>query len=194
MPPCRESGGGGFGQEILDRVDLFIVELEVAGGHDSGGLLGVAGADDGSGDGGVAKGPGDGNLADGAVVALGDFAEVIDEREIAGEIGLGEIVMAVTPVIFGKFGGALAGHGTGEQAGGHGRVDDDADIFMQAVGQDVFFHFAMDERIGRLERGYGGDGLGALDLLDVEIGDADPADFAFAFEVGERRPAFFEVG
>ncbi len=64
---------------------------------------------------------------------------------------------------------------------------------LLAEGQDLGFDVAIDHGIWRLERGDGSDGLGALHLGDAEVGDADPADFAFALEVGHGGPAFFDL-
>lgn len=67
-----------LGEEVFDFIYFFVVQVEIAASHDASGLLGVAGSNDGTGDGGVAQGPGDGDFADRAVVTLGDFAKTLD--------------------------------------------------------------------------------------------------------------------
>src|SRR5260370_10086853 len=46
----------------------------------------------------------------------------------------------------------------------------------------------------RLQRGHGSDGLGSAQLVHVEVGNANPAYFAFALQLGEGRPSFFQCG
>ena len=53
---------------------------------------------------------------------------------------------------------------------------------------------AVNQRIRGLQRSDRSDGLGALQLLGIEIRDADPAHFALPLQFGERGPALFEFG
>jgi hypothetical protein len=63
-----------------------------------------------------------------------------------------------------------------------------------AERKNLLFDFGRENRIGRLERSDGGDGLGASELRGIEVGDADPADLAFLLQLGESGPAFFDFG
>src|SRR5712691_5163381 len=126
-------------------------------------------------------------------MARGDFFQALDELEILGKLGLAKVGAVAAPVVFGQFRGTLAGHSPGQQTGSHGRVDDHSDTAALAIGQDFVFDAAANQRIRRLQRSDGSDFLGALELRDVKIGNADPADFAFFLQCGEGSPGFFEA-
>src|ERR1700691_2209017 len=102
--------------------------------------------------------------------------------------------MPLAPIVLRQPGRALAGHGSGQETGSHGGINDHTDSFMQAVRQDVLFDFTVYQRVRWLQRGYGSDGLRAFYLWDAEIGDSDPSHLAFVLQGGERGPAFFERG
>ena len=153
----------------------------------------VAAADDGCGDGRVVERPGDGDDAGGDVVAGADLFELVGYGEVAGEQRLLVVLRVAAEVVCGEGGDALFGHGSGEQAGVHGGVVDDADVVLLAEGEIFGFVGAVEHGVGRLLRGDGGDLHDALHLRDAEVGDADPADFSFALEVGHGGPALFDV-
>src|SRR5580704_2279065 len=102
--------------------------------------------------------------------------------------------MQPAPIVFGQPGRPVAGHGAGQKAGGHWGVSDYSNTFAQAVRENLVFDLAVHQRIRRLQRSYWSDGLRAFQLLNVEVGDSDPADLAFALQGGERRPSFLERG
>ena len=67
------------------------------------------------------------------------------------------------------------------------------DVVLAGEGENRFFRGTVDERVGRLERSNWVNFRESLHLLDIKVGDADPADFAFVLESHERRPAFLNV-
>ena len=125
---------------------------------------------------------------------LPDFTQPFDKRQIAGKIGLVEVGMLVPPVIFRQSRGTLPRHRPGEQPGSHRRIDNHADPFAQAKWQGVLFNFPVNQRIGRLQRGYRRNGLASLQLVDVKVRNPDPAHFADALQLAELRPPFLELG
>jgi hypothetical protein len=104
-----------------------------------------------------------------------------------------EARIVLAPVVVGQRRDPLAGHGAGEQTGGHRRVDDHADVLALGEGQDLALDVGMDERVRGLQRLHRGDGLRAAQLGDVEVRDADVLHESFGLELGERRPALLEV-
>src|ERR1700693_4108028 len=132
-----------FGEEVFYLVYFFVAEAEVTCGHDSLGLAGVAGSDDGSGYSGMVESPGDCEFTDGAIVPVGNFAQAIDQRQIAGEIRFGEIGMQPAPIVFREPGRTLAGHGAGQEARGHWGINDYSNTLAQAVRQNLVFDLAV---------------------------------------------------
>src|SRR5258708_5171700 len=51
----------------------------------------------------------------------------------------------------------------------------------------------MHQRIARLQRGDGSDGLCAIHLLDIEIGNSNPAHLSFTLQLRHRVPAFLKL-
>src|SRR6267142_6101530 len=72
--------GGAF-----DFRDILRSQLDFAGAHDFFGLVSVARADDGAGDGGKAQGPGNGDRAWNGLVTRGDFLQTLDQVKIFGK-------------------------------------------------------------------------------------------------------------
>src|SRR5712691_6788823 len=186
--------GSSKGRCAFDFGDFIACELQFSGAHDAFGLPGVAGAYDGSGDGGVAQGPGDGDFTGGAAVAGADLTKAFDEFQIFRQARVAEFRIAAAKIIGRQGGGAFACHGSGEQAGGHGCVRDHPYSLFLAIGESLGFDLAADDGVGRLQGGDWGDFFGALDLRCAEIRNADPADFAFGFQCGESLPGFLDAG
>src|SRR5712672_1945333 len=169
-------------------------QLDFAGAHDFFGLVSVARADDGAGDGGKAQGPGDGDGAGNGLVTRGDSFQTLDQLKIFGKARLAKFGAVLAPIIFRKLGDALASHGTGECARGHRRVDDDADAAAFAVRQDFIFNLTANQGVRRLERRDGSDFLTTLKLGSIVIGNANPADFPFFLQGSHGLPGFLEGG
>src|SRR5229473_8340676 len=74
-----DANNGGY---AFDFGDLVRGELQFASAHDAFGLPGVARANNGAGDSGMAQGPGDGDFTRGAAMARADLAQALDEFEI----------------------------------------------------------------------------------------------------------------
>src|SRR4029434_2029012 len=74
------------------------------------------------------------------------------------------------------------------------RIDNDADVFALAEGQQVLLDPATDERILWLQRSDRRDALRRLQLGDRERGRAGPAQFALLVQGDQRLPALFRVG
>ena len=181
-------------EEFRDLLELVFGESEGCGWEHAVDLLGAATTDDGRGNGGVVKRPGDGDDAVLDTVFLADGAEQVNEFQVAKDQGLLKLFLIAAEVILRHFLDAFLSHGAGQQAGLHGRIIDDADTVLCAEGKNVGFDGAVDHGIGRLERGDGRDLEGALHLGDAEVGDADEPDFAFALEFSHGRPALFDFG
>src|SRR6267378_1659392 len=134
------SGGYAF-----DFGNLVRGELQFAGAHDAFRLFGVAGANDGASDSGMAQGPGDGDFTGGAAVARADLAQAVDEFEIFRQTRLAKFRIAAAKIIGRQRGGALASHGAGEQPGSHRRVNNYADSLLFTVRQSFPFNLAPDQ-------------------------------------------------
>src|SRR5712664_2581 len=186
-----DTNSGGY---AFDLGDLVRGELQFPSAHDAFGLLGVTRANNGAGDSGIAQGPGDGNLTRGAPMALADLAQALDEFEIFRQAWLAKFRTAAAKIIERQCGGARAGHGPGEQAGGHRRVNNYADSPLFSVRQSFRFDLPPDQRVRRLKRCYRRNLFGALNLLRIKVRNADPANFSFFLERGKRLPRFFEPG
>ncbi len=156
-------------------------------------LLGVASANDGRGDGRAVERPGDGDDSGADAAARADGFEEVGDRKVAGEQRLLVVLRVAAEVVLGEGGDSLFGHGAGEQAGVHWSVVNDSDAVLLAEGEDLGLDGSVDHGVGGLEGGDGGDFEGALHLGDTEVGDADPADLAFALEVGHGRPCLFDL-
>jgi hypothetical protein len=104
-----------------------------------------------------------------------------------------EVEGAFAEIVFRQIGDAFPGHGAGEQAGLHGRVDDDSDVLSGAIRQNLFTDFGRDQGVRRLQRGDGGDFLCTHQLSNVEVGDADVANFALLLQLGHGAPALFDI-
>src|SRR6266481_3491753 len=102
-------------------------QLDFAGAHDFFGLVSVARADDGAGDGGKAQGPGNGDRAWNGLVTYGDSFQTLDQVKIFGKARFAKFRTVPAPIVFRELGDALAGHCAGEYAGGHRRVNDYTD-------------------------------------------------------------------
>src|SRR5260370_3208692 len=178
----------------FDFGNLFSRKLQRSGAHDTFRLLGIARADNRSGDGRRSQHPGDGHFTGGAAVALADLAKPFDQLEIFGETRLAEFRIASAKIIVWQGGGAFAGHGASEKSGSHWRVTDHPDSPLFAIGENFGFHFAADDGAGRVQGSDPYGSLGALDLCRVEIGNSDPADFAFGLQRGESLPGVFQAG
>src|SRR5260370_3680839 len=90
--------------------------------------------------------------------------------------------------------GGFLSHRSGEKAGGHGSVGDHANSLLLAIRESLGLNLAADDGIRRLQRSDRSDFLGALNSGRIEIGNADPADFAFGFQCGESLPRFIDAG
>jgi len=137
------AAGGSPDEEGFDLFHFLVGKAQLAGAHDSLSLTRVAGADNGSCDGGIVQSPCDCDFTGGAVVAAGNFLQALNQREVAREIGLGKIGMILAPIVLGQFSRALTGHGAGQQTGSHWRINDDSNAFAEAVGQNVIFDLAV---------------------------------------------------
>src|SRR5258708_22239860 len=142
----------------------------------------------------MAQSPGDGDFTGCTPVAYADLAQALDEFEIFRQAWLAKFRTAAAKIIGRQCGGALAGHGPGEQAGSHRRVNNYADSLPFRVGQSFRLDLPPDQRVRRLKRCYRGNLFGALNLPRVEVRNADPTNFSFLLERGERLPRFFEPG
>ena len=75
----------------------------------------------------------------------------------------------------------FASHGPGEQTGGHRRVNDHPDSFTLAMRKNIALDLAMKQRVRGLEGSDGRNRNRPPQLLQIEVGDADPTDFALLF-------------
>ena len=135
----------GLNEEIFDLVHFFIAEAQVARAHDSFGLLGVAGPDDGSGHGGMVERPGNCHFADRTIVAFGYRPQERYQRQVEREIWLGKVRMPPSPIVLGQRGRALASLGTRQKTGSHRGLDNDPNTIPLAVGQNLVFDFAVQQ-------------------------------------------------
>src|SRR6267143_163108 len=178
----------------FDLGDLARGELQFTSAHDAFGLLRVARANNGAGDSGMAQSPGDGDFTGCTPVAYADLAQALDEFEIFRQAWLAKFRTAAAKIIGRQRGGALASHGPGEQAGGHRGVNNHADSLLFTVGKGFRFDLPPDQRVRRLKRCYRGNFFGALNLLRIEVRNADPTNFSFFLQGGKRLPRFFKTG
>src|SRR5258708_10942561 len=123
-----------------------------------------------------------------------DLTQSLDKLEILGEPRFAKFRIAAAKIVCRQSGSALARHGSREQTRGHGSVADHADSLLLAIRQNLGFNLPADDGIGRLQRSDWSDCFGALDLSRIEVGNADPADFAFGFQRGESLPGLFDTG
>src|SRR5208282_3353503 len=93
-----------------------------------------------------------------------------------------------------KSGGALASHAAGEHSRKHRGIDNHADAALCAIRQNGFLDLAAQNGVRGLERSDRRDGLRALDLRCVKIGDANPADLAFLSQGCQCLPSLFQAG
>src|SRR5690242_2083993 len=122
-----------------------------------------------------------------------DRPQTFDEFNILGKPRFAKLRALAPEIVWWKCGGALASHCTGEQPRGHRRIRYDSDAALPAKGQNLRLDSATNERVRRLKRSHRGDFLGAFDLLDVEVGYADPADLALLLQPGHRLPGFLKA-
>src|SRR5229473_5858416 len=122
------------------------------------------------------------------------MAQALDEFEIFRQAWLAKFRTAAAKVVRGQCGGTLASHCSGEQAGGHRRVNNYTDSPLFSVRESFRFDLPPDQRVRRLKRRHRGNLFGALNLLRIKVRNADPANFSFFLERGERLPRFFEPG
>src|SRR5260370_11294604 len=122
------------------------------------------------------------------------MAQAVDEFEIFRQAWLAKFRTAAAKIIGRQCGGALASHCSGEQAGGHRRVNNYTDSPLFSVRESFRFDLPPDQRVRRLKRRHRGNLFGALNLLRIEVRNADPANFSFFLERGKRLPSFFEPG
>src|ERR1700733_4791700 len=181
------------GEESVDLRKLGIAEAEGRGGNDAFHLLCIASTDDGCGDRGVMKRPGNGDDAGAHLVTGADGLEEVGYGQIASEKRL-LIVLRVAPeVVCREVGDALFGHGSGEQAGVHRGIVKDADVVGFAEWEVFGLVGAVEHGVRRLLRGDRRDLHDPLHLRDREVGDADPTNFSFALQISHDGPALFDV-
>src|SRR5712664_242867 len=191
---CGSLADANSSGHAFDFGDLVGGELQFPSAHDAFGLLGVTRANNGAGDSGIAQGPGDGDFTRGAAMACADLAQALDEFEIFRQAWLAKFRTAAAKIIRRQCGGALASHCSGEQAGGHRRVNNYADSLLFRVRKSFRFDLPPDQRVRRLKGRYRRNLFGALNLLRIKVRNADPANFSFFLERGKRLPRFFEPG
>ena len=75
-------------------------------------------------------------------MALADFPQALDERNILRQPRLLELNVATSPVAVRQTRRALPRHRSGQQAGGHGRIDNHAKSYRSAVRQNLLLNFA----------------------------------------------------
>ena len=114
--------------ERLDLADLTLAESEITRADDPVDLAAVAAAHDLAGDCRVAQRPGDCNLAGGEAVSFTDCSQGIGQGQVARKSRFTVLGVAAPPVVRWEVGDTFARHGAGEQARGHRRVDDHADV------------------------------------------------------------------
>src|SRR5260221_6103780 len=100
--------------------------------------------------------------------------------------------MVFAPIVIRQFGNPFPGHGAGQKPRSHRRVNDDADVFKMAEGQNLLYNVAADQGVWGLERRNRCDALGQLHLFDIEVGNTDPTALPLLLELCHGRPAFFE--
>src|SRR5438552_13244271 len=186
--------GSGKGGSAFDFRDFVGGEFQFARAHNAFGLLSVARANDGSGDGGMTQRPGDGHFAGSAAVTRADLAKAFDEFKVFRKGRFAKFRIAAAKIVGGQGGGAFAGHRAREKSGSHGSVVDHADSLLLAIRKNLGFNFPANDGVGRLQRSDGSEFLGALDLSDVKVGHANKAHFAFCLQRGESLPGFFDSG
>ncbi len=89
--------------ERLYPLEIVLVQAEVGRPGDAVDLVRPTAPDDGGRHGRVPQGPGDGYLGGRGVVAPPDLAQLLDELEVLGELGLLEVLGVAPPVVGGKF-------------------------------------------------------------------------------------------
>src|SRR5205814_1501136 len=161
--------GSGKGGSAFDFRNLVGGEFQFARAHNAFGLLSVARAYDGSGDGGMTQRPGDGHFAGSAAVTRADLAKAFDEFKVFRKARLAKFRIAAAKIIRRQSCGAFASHGSSEKSGSHGSIIDHADSLLLAIRKNLRFNFPANDGVGRLQRSDGSDFLGALDLSDVKV-------------------------
>src|SRR5208283_4907636 len=76
----------------------------------------------------------------------------------------------------------------------HRGIDNHADAALCAIRQNGFLDLAAQNGVRGLERSDRRDGLRALVLLRVKVGDANPADLAFLSQGCQCLPSLFQAG
>src|SRR3712207_1941584 len=100
---------GVLGEEGFDPVEFVFGETELGRPDYAIDLVWPPPADDGRGDGGVAQGPGDGDLARRPAVSLPDLAQQLDQFQVLREPRLLEVRVVAAPVVGGEILDALWG-------------------------------------------------------------------------------------
>src|SRR5207302_9580279 len=131
---------------------LFGGEFQFAGAHDAFGLHGVAGANNGSGDGRMTQSPDDGHFAGSAAVTRTDLAKAFDKFKVFRKARLAKFRIAAAKIVGGQGGGAFASHGSREKSGGHGGVVDHANSLLLAIRKNLRFNLPANDGVRRLQR------------------------------------------
>ncbi len=137
--------------------------------------------------------PGHGDLGRRPAALPADGLQQADQPQVAGQQRFLVVGAFPPPVVGRQRRHALARHRTGQQTRRHRRVGDHAYVVVEAERQDLVLDLPLEQRVRRLQRCDGGDRLGLAQLIDVEVGHADPADLALPLEFGHHRPPLFNV-
>ena len=118
--------------------------------------------------------------------------EPLDEVEVLREKRLPERRRVPARVVLGETRDAVAVVRAGEQARGERRVAEHADAVLGGPRHDGREDAAGEQRERRLHRVHVPHRLAAVELLDVEVAGADPADLPLVDEGGHRAPRLLE--
>ena len=178
---CRSPAAG---VRSSSRSQLVGGQLDAVGG----GVLLDAGHPAGAGDGGdvvaVGEDPGESGLGGGRADLGADGPDLVDDREVAGEVLAGEPRVGLAPVVVGEVvdGADLAG----EQAVAERGVRDEPDAELTQQREDLGLDVAGPQRVLGLQGGDRLDGVGAADGVGAGFGQAEVQHLALGDQLGDR--------
>src|SRR2546421_8146648 len=104
-------------------------------------LLRVASADNRAGHGRISKRPGDCYLPGRTSMAIPDFSQAFNKREILRKLRIMKLNVPTSPITRWEIRGAFTRHCAGEQSRRHRRINDHADPARSTVRQNLWFDF-----------------------------------------------------
>src|SRR5207302_1285355 len=128
----------------FDLRDFLIRKAKGGRIHISFHLGSVASTDDSAGHGWITQHPRDRNLTGRTLNPLADLTQPLDQREVLRKPRLLKLDVATPPVAVRKTGRSFSRHRAGQQAGGHWRINDHADLVRSTIRQNLLLNFATD--------------------------------------------------